>query len=172
MKDTLPIFIHAWWRSGSTYIWSKLRENESCICYYEPLHERIADLNLDEIETSPEIQRSKALRHPIPKKNYFAEYINLLRSNDLEFFPELSYDQFLIGPEQSDAKLRNYIGNLLKAASVGQRKAVLCFCRSQMRSAWMKRAFGGVHVAQIRNPIDQWNSFNIETYFTIKMLTI
>ena len=62
-----PIFIHAWWRSGSTYIWSKLRENESCRCYYEPLHEKIAGLNLAAIEGPAEVSVSRALRHPITR---------------------------------------------------------------------------------------------------------
>ena len=172
MNDINPLFIHAWWRSGSTYIWSKLRGNESSICYYEPFHERIAELSLDTIEASPEVNRSKALRHPIQEKNYFAEYANLIRSNELPFFPEFSYDSFLIAPEERAEKLKSYISKLIEAAFREQRKAVLCFCRSQMRIAWMKNTFGGVHVAQIRNPIDQWNSFNVETYFTNKMLTI
>ncbi len=33
------MFIHAWWRSGSSYVWSKLRANQSLICYYEPFNE-------------------------------------------------------------------------------------------------------------------------------------
>jgi hypothetical protein len=41
-----------------------------------------------------------------------------------------------------------------------------------MRSAWMKAVFGGLHVCQIRNPFDQWASFNIEPYFAVTMVTI
>ena len=36
----------------------------------------------------------------------------------------------------------------------------------------MKAVFRGQHVCQIRNPYDQWASFNIETYFPVMMLTI
>jgi len=172
MKDTDPIFIHAWWRSGSTYIWSKLRENESCVCYYEPLHERLAGLTLEMVEVSPEIGRSKVLRHPVQKKNYFAEYGNLLRANNLKFFAELSYDEYLLKPGQKDDKLRAYIENLIETSRAGQLKPILCFCRTQMRSAWMKDIFCGLHVCQIRNPFDQWESFNVEPYFSIMMLTI
>src|SRR5439155_6083877 len=69
-------------------------------------------------------------------------------------------------------KLRGYIENLIETSRERQLKPILCFCRSQMRSAWMKAAFGGLHVCQIRNPFDQWESFHIEPYFTIMMLTI
>jgi len=172
MKDTDPIFVHAWWRSGSTYIWSKLRENESCVSYYEPLHEHLADLTPEFIESSPEIGRSKYLRHPVQTKNYFAEYGDLLRAQNLKFFPELSYDEYLLIPGQKNEKLRAYIENLIEPSRAANLKPILCFCRSQMRSAWMKAVFGGLHVCQIRNPFDQWASFNIETYFPIMMLTI
>src|SRR5882762_10222133 len=106
--DSNPIFIHAWWRSGSTYIWSKLRANASSVCYYEPLHERLASLTPDIVEASPEIDRSMALKHPVQTKNYFAEYGDLLRAQNLKFLPELSYDRYLLMPEQKDEKLRAY----------------------------------------------------------------
>lgn len=62
------IFVHAWWRSGSTYVWSKLREDDSLVCYYEPLDERVARLTYDRIEQPHVIEKSRALRHP-PKRN-------------------------------------------------------------------------------------------------------
>jgi hypothetical protein len=167
-----PIFIHAWWRSGSTYIWSKLRENKSCRCYYEPLHERIAELNLAAIKAPPELEVSRALRHPVPKKHYFAEYAKLLRSGSLHYFPELAYLRYLLLPDQADDRLRNYLDGLISSASAAKHRAILCFCRSQMRSAWMKQALGGIHVAQIRNPVDQWASFQIDSYFTFNMIMI
>jgi hypothetical protein len=167
-----PIFIHAWWRSGSTYVWSKLRENKSCRCYYEPLHERIAGLNLAAIKTDPDIRLSQALRHPVPKKHYFTEYAKLLRSGSLSYSPELAYDRYLLQPAQTDGRLRSYLEGLISSASAAKRRAVLCFCRSQMRSAWMKQIFEGFHVAQIRNPADQWASFKVDSYFLSNMIVI
>jgi hypothetical protein len=167
-----PIFIHAWWRSGSTYVWSKLRDNKSCRCYYEPLHERIAGLNLAAVKTDPDVKLSAALRHPVPRKHYFTEYAKLLRSGSLNYSPELAYDRYLLLPEQTDERLRDYLAGLISSASMANRRAILCFCRSQMRSAWMKQAFGGLHVAQIRNPIDQWASFKVDSYFVSKLMII
>jgi hypothetical protein len=166
------IFIHAWWRSGSTYIWSKLRKNDNLICYYEPLHEKNARLTMEVINKPADIELSRLFRHPQQSKNYFAEYATLVRSNRLKFSPALSYDRFLLRPNQIDDELRIYIDRLLRAASGANRVAVLCFCRSQMRSAWIRRLFGGVHIAQIRNPSDQWASFKVEPYFRNKMLII
>jgi hypothetical protein len=154
-----PIFIHAWWRSGSTYVWSKLRENESCRCYFEPLNPTIADLRLTTIARLPDIDDTRNLRHPTLKTHYFAEYADLLRSGGLGYSPDLAYDRYLLRIGQPDEQLRNYLTELISSASAANRRAVLCFCRSQMRSAWMKETLGGVHVAQIRNPADQWISF-------------
>lgn len=166
------IFIHAWWRSGSTYLWSKLRENESLICYYEPLHERNAHLTMEKVGAPADAKISRELRHPIQSKNYFSEYEPLVRSSNLRFSASLAYDRFLLRPEDENEELRIYIEGLLKAASEVRRVPVLCFCRSQMRSAWMRNTFGGTHIAQIRNPADQWASFHVEPYFRDKMLLI
>jgi hypothetical protein len=169
-----PIFVHAWWRSGSTYIWLKLRENESCRCYYEPLHEGMGSLKLADMEGPPKSDVSQSLRHPIPKQPYYAEYAALMRSGSLNYSSELAYDRYLLLRGQADDKLRSYIGRLISAACAAKRRAVLCFCRTQMRSAWMKATFGGVHVAQIRNPAGQWASFNmgLGPYFIRHMLII
>jgi hypothetical protein len=169
---TDPIFIHAWWRSGSTYVWSKLREKDSCVAYYEPLHEKISYLTPEVVEGPGDIELSRAYRHPLQKKNYFAEYAKLIRTNDLHFSPELSFDRFLLLPEEKDENLRLYLKGLVHAALSAQRVAVLCFCRSQMRSAWMKNVFDGIHIALLRNPADQWASFDVDRYFRDKMLTI
>ena len=115
-----PIFIHAWWRSGSTYIWSKLRENKSCRCYYEPLNEKIADLNVVDVKASPELDVSRKLRHPIPTKHYFAEYAKLLRSGSLHYSPELAYQRYLLQPGQADDRLRNYLDGLISSASAAK----------------------------------------------------
>ena len=165
------IFIHAWWRSGSTYVWSKLRRNQALCCYYEPLHEKIADITVKTIMESPEPERSLFLRHPIQNANYFAEYQEFLGSNT-RFSDDLSYNRFLLATNQEDPKLLRYLGTLIDAAFLSNRRPILCFCRSQMRVAWMRKHFGGIHIAQIRNPIDQWASFNVEPYFPRKTLMI
>jgi hypothetical protein len=177
MVSDRPIFIHAWWRSGSTYVWSKLRENESCRCYFEPLNPRIPDLKLSSVEALPDIADVQNLRHPTLRAHYFAEYAELLRCAALGYSPDLAYDRYLIRPDEPDERLRDYLNGLISSASKAHRRAILCFCRSQMRSAWMKKALGGLHVAQIRNPADQWASFKsyqseIRTNFAVNMTIV
>jgi hypothetical protein len=172
MGEMSAIFVHAWWRSSSTYVWSKLRRDPSLRCYYEPLHERLAALDRATIEGPAEVGISRLLRHPIPEKNYFAEYSDLVACGRLHYAQELAYARYLLRPEQTDGMLRSYLDGLIGAAVAAGRRPVLCFCRSQMRSAWMRRVFGGVHIAQVRNPFDQWTSFQVNPYFIRQMLTI
>src|SRR5262249_15691567 len=125
----------------------------------------------------PEVNDAENLRHPTLNQHYFAEYADLLRSGELRYFPELAYDRYLLRLDQTDQRLRDHLHSLISSASGSKQRAVLCFCRSQMRSAWMNQTFGGVHVAQIRNPADQWTSFKsfqskIRPNFSVDMITI
>jgi hypothetical protein len=46
-----PVFLHASWRTGSTWFWGKFRELPETLCYYEPLH-----------SANTTVTRSQALR--------------------------------------------------------------------------------------------------------------
>jgi hypothetical protein len=177
MVNDDPIFIHAWWRSGSTYVWSRLRENESCRCYFEPLNPSIAELKLTTVQQLPDIDDTRNFRHPPLKTHHFAEYAELLGSATLGYSPDLAYDRYLLRPGHSDQRLQDYLSRLISSAAAADRRPVLCFCRSQMRSAWMKETFGGRHLAQIRNPADQWASFKsyqseVRPNFAVEMIII
>jgi hypothetical protein len=129
------------------------------------------------VEASPEIDAGRGLRHPNLTRHYFAEYADLLRSGNLCYSRELAFDRYLLQPEQPDPQLRQYLATLIGSALAANRRPALCFCRSQMRSGWMKQNFEGIHIAQIRNPRDQWASFKsfqteIRSNFSVKMITI
>jgi hypothetical protein len=167
-----PIFVHAWFRSGSTYIWGKLRKCENLICYYEPFHEVLAEPSLlEQIENNhTPLETSLSLRHPVEDRHYFFEYQRLLRESRLHFVPELSYDHYFLAEDEQDPERFKYIDTLIAFASEEARSPVFCFCRSQMRSAWIKRQFKGTHVAQIREPLSQYRSFGVLPYFRTTMI--
>jgi hypothetical protein len=169
-----PLFVHAWFRSGSTYTWGKLRNNEHLICFYEPFHEVLNETTLaEQIENHKPIEASRALRHPIQNRHYFHEYKMLLEfDGKLNFVPELSYRNYFLFPNQEDLPRLNYIQTLINHASQRALLPVFCFCRSQLRSAWIRKNFVGTHVAQIRDPLSQWESFNIVPYFRNTMIKI
>ena len=41
-----------------------------------------------------------------------------------------------------------------------------------MRSAWIRKNFPGTHVAQIRDPLPQWDSFSIQPFFRNTLIKI
>jgi hypothetical protein len=170
MSTNSSIFIHSWWRSSSTYVWLKLRQEVSLQCFYEPLHEGIAGLNVNAILSGPEVSLGRMLRHPAAEKHNFFEYLEPVRSGTLRYTPDLAYERYILRRGQVDPGLFTYIDGLISVAAGNSRRAVLCFCRSQMRSAWMKENFAGTHIAQIRNPFDQWVSFQVNPYFIARMM--
>lgn len=127
-----PIFIHAWWRSSSTYVWSKLRCDPSLRCYYEPLHERLAVLDRATVEGSAEVGTSRQLRHPVPQRHFFFEYLDLIAQGRLRYSQDLAYARYLLRSDQGDEALRDYLQGLIGAATAAGRTPVLCFCRSQI----------------------------------------
>ena len=58
-----PIFIHAMWRTGSTYVWKKFRDQQQYRAYFEPFNEYLvhSPSELGEIYSEEKI---KAARHP------------------------------------------------------------------------------------------------------------
>lgn len=172
MSTNSPIFIHSWWRSSSTYVWLKLRQDASLQCFYEPLHEGVAGLNVNAILSGPEVSLGRMLRHPVAEKHNFFEYLEPLRSGTLRYTPDLAYERYILRRGQADPGLFTYIDGLISVAAGNARRAVLCFCRSQMRSAWMRENFAGTHIAQIRNPFDQWVSFQVNPYFVRRMMSL
>jgi hypothetical protein len=168
-----PLFVHAWFRSGSTYIWSKLRDNEKLICYYEPFHEVLGEKTLvEQIERHKPIETSLNLRHPVQQRHYFNEYKKLLMKDQLNFVSELPYTNYFLLPNQEDIPRYKYIQTLISHAFNEDRLPVLSFCRSQMRSAWIKQNFLGTHIAQIRDPLSQYESFTVQPYFRNTMIKI
>ena len=172
-KGPFPLFIHAWFRSGSTYIWSKLRNDEKLICYYEPFHEVLAEKTLlEQIERHKPVETSLALKHPFQQRHYYDEYKKLLMKDQLNFTSDLSYRNYFLLPNQEDIPRYKYIQTLISHAFNEDRLPVLSFCRSQMRSAWIKQKFQGTHIAQIRDALSQYESFGVQPYFRNTMIKI
>jgi len=173
-----PVFVHAWWRASSTWFWAKLRRQPGLRCYYEPLNERLAYWTAPLLRGyRPDPAALRRSKHPPMERPYFAEYLELYEAGGTGYALPLSYERYLLAPGKEDAALERYLAGLIAHAAARKERAVLCFVRSPMRALWMKRRFGGLHIAQLRNPRDQWASFraqgrNGSSYFTAGMLLI
>jgi len=164
-----PVFIHAWFRSGSTWFWTKLRAERGICAYYEPLNEELAIWTPERIRQGP-TKAFEGDNHPPFERHYFYEYVELMEQRRLLFDNSLSYERYFLAPEEEDPALERYLANLISSAQGKGLRPALCFCRSQMRALWMKRRFGGTHLCQIRGPIDQWLSFGRHEYFKQRTL--
>jgi hypothetical protein len=174
--EPLPVFVHSWWRTASTYVRDKLRRRDDLCCYGEPLHEVIGHLTLKIVRAPVDPAVLKRLHHPALHRTYFADYEPLL-AEGTGFHKSLSYDRYFLAPAETDTQLEQYLARLIDSARNRNKRAVLAFCRSSLRAAWMKQRFGGLHLALLRNPREQWGSMLEQhrqggTYFLAGMLAI
>lgn len=157
------VFLHTGWRSGGTWLWSRLRALDQVEGYYEPLHEQLAGL------TPRRIQRMSAHSWQSghgPTLPYYLEYAPLL---DLpligtargvrHYRPRFAVERFFLGPADEDSALQTYLAYLLSSAVYVERLPVLKFCRSLGRVAWMQARFpGAMHAVLLRDAAAQWHS--------------
>jgi hypothetical protein len=179
MKKNSPIFIHSLFRTGSTYIWNKFRQNGLFHCYYEPFHQELAYLGTEfSGRWSSEPNLAESMGHPLLDREYMYEYRHLLTSGPkgVPFFKKsFSFDDFCRNGRNPDQK--KYIDFLL--ANAGQKIPLLQFNRSALRVAWFKKYFpDAFHVYLLRDPRQQFNSFlalqgkwNLDIFLLMNLLT-
>lgn len=153
----LPVFLHAGWRTGSTYLWTRFRELEGVRAFYEPLNEVLLDLT---IATLPRYaSEAWGSNHPKIKAPYYEEYRSFIGDSGVEHFkPALPYRRFFMGPEEDDPALYRYLDNLIRKTQADGLTPVLGFCRSLGRMPWIWTCFEGTHVYLMRHHRNQWMS--------------
>ena len=174
-----PIFIHAMWRTGSTYVWKKFRDQPQYRAYYEPLHEGLAVAKpigrlLPPVAAAFSIGiRNTAMRHPKLDRSYLHEYPLRWLGGMACFEQRFAYERYCLADDASDEPLRRYVAHLLAFAAAKGQTAVLQFNRSLLRSGWLKRHFPSTSILLLRRPIDVWRSFRtLDPYFGAVLLQI
>jgi hypothetical protein len=158
-----PVFIHSLFRTGSTYIWLKFRNNKKNCCYYEPFNEVLSVLSKD---VSCELNKTFAidvLGHPQLGRRYFYEYEKLL-IDDIQGVP--CFQKSFVADEfccvNNTNKLIKYVDFLI--SSSGHRRPVFQFCRSSLRVDWFVRNYPeACNIYIVRNPRDNWASYVINS---------
>lgn len=156
VKNHRPIFLHTQFRSGGTYIWSKFRQCKSYTAYYEPFNEVLAGYQRNSFPAYYQGIRDQ-MRHADVDEEYFAEYPVDDQGRISGFLEAFSYDQFDLSSGAESLALEAYL-NLLIAGAPG--RPVMKFCRSALRLDWLARRFNPLSIGVIRNPRDQWQSYN------------
>lgn len=158
-----PVFVYSGYRSSSTWLWSKFRENPKACAYYEPFNEGLATISADTLQSvSPESWRS---HHP-SSGGYWAEYAPLLaKEPGVPLFPlgDQNGERFMgaAGIEGTlDPDVHSYAASLIAAAQERRRVPVLACTRMLGRAAGFRNAFGGHHFLLVRNLFQQWISYS------------
>lgn len=158
MTKTPPsaVFLHAFWRTGSTWFWQKFRDLPDVCGFYEPYHYWLAEIKSEDINgISPSGWQS---RHA-PTAPYFDEYRDLLQSDGgvQGFDPRLSVECFFPRGQLEDTDA-GYLQRLRHQAEGDGRTPVYGFCRSLGRAGAMREALGGHHITLLRDPLAMLNS--------------
>jgi len=177
-KENKPIFIHSLFRTGSTYIWNKFRQNDRFYCYYEPFHQLLQHATVDNIENLM-TKDYQSVNHPSLSKYYLYEYRGLLQNGrpGVTFFKKsFSFDEFCHNEENPD--LKKYIDHLIMNA--GEKIPLFQFNRSALRVKWFKKNYPeSLNIYLVRKPCDQWQSYlelyrktNYITFFVMDLLIV
>lgn len=159
-NEKRPVFVHGCWRTGSTYVWSKFRQQSQYRAYYEPLHEALLSGTTSEFEAAYANPATfSAMRHPTQSLHYFAEYPLRPDGGVAYFDKSLSYQRYCLDETEQDAVLERYVANLIEFAERHQQRAVLQFNRGLLRSRWLRRKFRSVDILVLRRPWNVWRSF-------------
>lgn len=68
------LLVNGMWRAGTTYFWSKIRENTGWRCFYEPLHEVLSVYHPSRNDDNMREEVWRMMRHPSMTVGYFHEY--------------------------------------------------------------------------------------------------
>lgn len=153
------LLINGIWRAGTTYVWSKVRENPDWKCYYEPLHEVLSVYHPSRNDDNLREESWKMMRHPSMSLGYFHEYQLAESGLGVPLYSDsLAYERFILGAEESHPLLESYLRSLITyAESSGQRT---CFQPNRMflRAAWFTNRIPSLHVYVSRYWWDIWRS--------------
>ncbi len=154
-----PIFVHACWRTGSTYVWSKFREQPRYRCYLEPLHEAFIASPASRFEAEYQSRVTEKMRHPALRAHYFAEYPFRPAGGVEKFAAHFPYQRYCLAPGDEDPALEEYIGQLLHLAWGNGQIPLLQFNRGLLRSQWLRQKFNSIDVLLLRDPWETWHSY-------------
>lgn len=157
-----PVFLHSSFRTCSTWLWIRFRDNPRTLAFNEYFNEMLADLTLEVATRHGSGSWSSGHPETAP---YFLEFAPLIRAEGKgvrHFEPAMAIGRLI--PDGGvrgalSAVERRYVGSLIAHAEGLGRTPVLSCTRPLGRVSGLKQAFGGVHVFLCRNLFQQWNSY-------------
>jgi hypothetical protein len=160
-----PIFVHASVRSGSTYIFNVLRRNKRLMCFNETILDRKEDIPqwfrgaLKQGDPHFQENRKWDINHHFLDRSDSFEFIQAWDSV-MHLCPRFPLFLDYLPPNGVlSAELGPYLSGLMKYARSQDKRPVFCEIGSRGRAGALRGAFGGFHIAQYRDPLNQFGSF-------------
>lgn len=155
-----PLFLHAMWRTGSSYLLSRFAAAPGYLTFYEPFNGEIGSRRLRSKAEADYDQRLEALRHPSAGESYFAVYDQRDPKSGQELWrfsaPSLPLYDVYNGLSKQGSSLLEACINLAQAQG---HIAALGHCHSGLQIAQMRERFGGRHVYLTRAAREQFFSY-------------
>jgi hypothetical protein len=161
-----PVFIHAGFRTSSTWFFSRLRNLPGAIGFYEIFNPRLATIRRGEVDkVAPGGWNSN---HP-NMSPYYREYLPLIKADGgVEAFSAAFDVQKLLPADglhgDLDTAERSYVESLIDHAGRLSRRPILSSTGALGRALAMRRCFNGCHILLYRNLFAQWCSFVAQAY--------
>jgi hypothetical protein len=167
-----PLFVHASPRSGSTYFFNVLRRNEHLMCFNEAINDAIGYWGKH--STAKLSKRRKwDTNHLFLDRDDFVEVVEGWDAVRDLYPPSPRFQDYVPANGILSSSLRAYLAGLIDFARTQQKRPALCETHSRGRAGALRDAFGGFHIAQYRDPLNQFGSFYRplseagETYFLV-----
>jgi hypothetical protein len=157
-----PLFLHAMWRTGSSYLLSRFAGEPGYAPFYEPFNGEIGSRRLRRKAVRDYRDRATSLRHPVQDaRSYFDafEQADPASGRPLWTFahPRLPLFDVYNGLSAPGIALLDACS---RAAEARGRVPVFGFCHSGVQIDAMRARFGGRHVYLSRDPRDQFASYD------------
>jgi hypothetical protein len=145
-----PVFLIGWFRSGTTFAWNLLRQDERNDCFCEPFHENLPELI--RAGTPPHVDHTHT-----DVEDYWREYRVLDAATFARLWaPWFGRERFLLDSDDDAPDLYEYVDFLVQSS---RHRAVLKFVRANLRAPWLRAHFPDSWIVHItRSARDVWTS--------------
>lgn len=151
-----PIILHGLWRSSSTYVWSKFRENEGLRCFAKPFHHSLAKPAED--LTKDFSQAANRFGFTNIKRSYYDEYDagpNGVHGYNWRF----TVENYAMDQHAQNPTMEEYLTGLIQKSRNQSQRPVLKFNRGVLRAQWLNEKLSAQSLYINRSPTKIYESY-------------
>jgi hypothetical protein len=156
LSENSPIMVQALWRSGSTYVWQKFREERNLRCYAKPFHHSLTKPAQQLALDFQKAARKFGFQHI--ERNYYREYGK--KHNGVKKYSwKFAVQDFVLSEEDEHRDIEKYLSRLIKKAREKNKRPMLQFNRGVFRGSWLQNRFSSTSLYVVRSPQAMMQSY-------------